>query len=241
MLAGMPAHAPVSRKLLSSGTAVRVRSALLRLGGRANSRQLAYLRSVLSYLELGRWLADEQQRPAQVARDTDLFAMAAARVTGERPLYLEFGVFEGRSMRWWAEHLTPPGARLVGFDSFDGLPEDWRPDTPRGHFRTAGPPQIDDPRVSFEVGWFDQTLPNFKPPEHDQLIVNVDCDLYTSAVTVLDWLEPHIVPGTLVYFDEFPDRDHEMRALFESLSRTGRQVRPLGMARGGVHWLLQYY
>jgi len=34
--------------------------------------------------------------------------------------------------------------------------------------------------------------------------------------------------GSLLYVDELTDRDHEMRALFESVTRTGARLRPLG-------------
>jgi hypothetical protein len=142
-------------------------------------------------------------------------------------------------MRWWSEHLTAPGARLVGFDSFEGLPEDWRPGLGTGHFSTGSIPQIDDARVSFEVGWFDDTLPKFDVPEHDQLIVNVDSDLYSSAVTVLGWVEQLLRPGSLMYFDEFPDRDHEMRAFAELRARSPLTFTPLGIAHGGIHWLFE--
>jgi hypothetical protein len=165
--------------------------------------------------------------------------MALARVQGARPLYLEFGVFEGRSMRWWASHLKTPDARLVGFDSFEGLPEDWRPGLGIGHFATGQPPAIDDSRVSFEVGWFDDTLPRFSIPEHDQLILNIDCDLYSSALSVLHWATPHLRAGTLVYFDEYPDRDHEMRALAEYRRHSRWAFVPIGFARGGIHWLFE--
>ncbi len=219
---------------------VRIRRSLLRLGRRATPRQLANLRSVLSYLELGRWLADERVRqPNDVAGEFELFERALKLVVGSQPLYLEFGVYEGRSMRWWSSHLTAPGASLVGFDSFQGLPEDWRPGLDAGHFHTGNPPRIDDERVTFQVGWFDQTLPEFSWPEHDQLIVNVDSDLYSSAVTVLEAVEPQLRPGSLIYFDEFPDRDHEMRAFMELRSRSKLTFEPVALARGGVHWLFK--
>ncbi len=221
---------------------VTARRALLGLGRRLPPRLVADLRAALSYVELGGWLAGQPDapRPPMLETREDLFAYALAEVRGARPLYLEFGVYEGRSLRWWAQHLSQPDARLVGFDSFEGLPEDWRPGQGQGRFRTAGPPDVDDPRVSFVVGWFDETLPGYTPPEHDQLVVNVDCDLYSSTRTVLAWLEPHLRPGSLVYFDEFPDRDHEMRALLEALAQTGRRVTPLAMANGGLHWLFRY-
>jgi hypothetical protein len=214
-----------------------VRQTLIRLGERASDKQLANLRSALSYLEIGRWL--DGDRPRRVSDEFALFEVACQRVRGRHPLYLEFGVFEGRSMRWWAEHLTQPEARLVGFDSFEGLPVDWRPGLPAGHFATGGPPSIDDPRVTFEVGWFEKTLPQFAFPEHDQLIVNVDCDLYSSAAEVLTAIEPYLRRGSLIYFDEFPDRDHELRAFTELRERVALELRPIAFAHGGVHWLFE--
>lgn len=225
------------------GAAVKtaIRLALVEAGRRATPKRLANLRSVLSYLELGHWLEHALSCPAVqvVADDVALFDLARAKVKGDKPLYLEFGVYAGRSMRWWSQHLSHPAARLVGFDSFEGLPTDWRPGLGAGHFATGGePPQIDDDRVSFVVGWFDDRLPAFEIPEHDQLILNVDCDVYSSAATVLSWAEPYLTAGTLLYFDEFPDRDHEMRAFKELLARSPREFRPLATA-GGHHWLFE--
>lgn len=218
-----------------------IRLALLRAGRRASLKQLASLRSVLSYLEAGHWLASEHPGTRlQVARDNfALFEIARRRIQGQAPLYVEFGVFRGRSMRWWSAHLAQPRARLVGFDNFEGLPGDWRPGFGAGHFQVGQPPHIDDGRVSFQVGWFADTLPQFKMPDHDQLILNVDCDLYSSASAVLSWAEPYLRPGTLLYFDEFPDRDHEMRALSELRARSALTFVPVAIARGGVHWLFE--
>ena len=213
----------------------------MKVGRRATPERLAELRSVLSYVELGHWLEHDLLglAPQVVANEMALFDLALAKVTGDKPLYLEFGVFEGRSMRWWSQHLPQAEARLVGFDSFEGLPEDWR-GCSTGDFATAGePPKIDDDRVSFEVGWFDDTLRKYEIPEHDQLIINVDCDLYPSAVSVLTWTEPYLEAGTLIYFDEFPDRDHEMRAFNEFAARTSHEFRPLAIAHGGLHWLFE--
>ena len=219
------------------------RLALLNAGRRVTARQLAYLRSALSYLELGHWLRQDhpEHRLETVQDEFALFEIARRRIAGRAPLYLEFGVFEGRSMRWWSRHLSQPDARLVGFDSFEGLPEDWRPDVTSGHFRTGKPPEIGDSRVSFQVGWFDETLPQFAVPDHDQLVINVDSDLYSSAATVLRWAEPHLRCGTLLYFDEFWDRDHEMRAFNELRARSPHQFRPLAIAHGGEHWLFEVH
>jgi hypothetical protein len=213
-----------------------VRHALLRIGERVPQRAFPDLRVMLGYLELGAWLG------TPVAHETreQLFGAAAALVEAERPVYLEFGVYRGDSLRWWSEHLRQPEARLFGFDSFEGLPTDWRPGLDAGTFKVDAPPQIDDGRVSLVVGLFEDTLPDFVLPAHDQLIINIDCDLYASTDTVLRWAEPHLAAGTLIYFDELPDRDHELRALREHLQRSGREVEPLGIAGGGLHWLLRY-
>jgi hypothetical protein len=218
-----------------------VRRGLIAVGRHFTDRHLWNLRLALSYLEIGRELSGlpASEQPVMVDTDTDLFKLALTRVTGQRPLYLEFGVFEGRSMRWWVSNLKTPGANFVGFDSFEGLPEDWHPGIGAGYFATGKPPDIPDPRVRFEVGWFDQTLPNFAAPDHDQLIINIDCDLYSSAFTALDWASPLLVSGTLLYFDEYSDRDHELRALAECKKRSAVDFVPLAFANGGVHWLFE--
>jgi hypothetical protein len=229
------------RQIISAKLMPAVRLALLRLGRHATPAQLEVLRASLGYLELGRWLHSEHpgSSPEVAADKFGLFEIARRRITGQAPLYLEFGVFRGRSLRWWSSHLSQPRANLVGFDSFEGLPEDWRHDVRVGHFRTGEPPQIDDSRVSFQVGWFDDTLSHFTVPDHDQLILNVDSDLYSSALTVLRWAEPYVRPGTLIYFDEFCDRDHEMRAFGEWRAQSPHRLRPVGIAEGGVSWLFE--
>jgi hypothetical protein len=68
------------------------------------------------------------RKPAREVAENDLPALydVAAGVIGNVPLlYLEFGVFQGRSIGRMAERFPHPAARFVGFDSFEGLPEDW--------------------------------------------------------------------------------------------------------------------
>jgi methyltransferase family protein len=221
----------------------KARQLLIRAGTRLSTERLHDASTVMGALALGRWLAEHPPGPEglRVHTDkTDTYRDAVALLTAPSPLYLEFGVWEGWSLRWWIEHLSTPGARFVGFDSFEGLPEQWRPDYPPGTFDVAGaPPAITDPRVSFEVGWFNETLAKFEMPAHDQLFVNIDCTLYTSTAVVLEWLEPHLKPGDLIYFDELPEYDHELRAFFEHDERTKLNLVPVSQARG-YYWLFQY-
>ena len=121
---------------------------------------------------------------------------------------------------------------MHGFDSFEGLPENWLPQRPKGHFSLEGQvPKIDDPRIQFFGGWFEATLPDYKLPAHDVLVLNFDADLYSSTIFVLNTLERAIVPGTYIYFDEFNHRFHELRAFAEFTERTGMRCSLLGATR----------
>lgn len=130
--------------------------------------------------------------------------------------YLEFGVHAGHSIFHWAAANRSPGSRFVGFDTFHGLPERWNPVFPKGHFDTAGrAPPTDDSRVRFVAGLFQDTLPGFLAtyaPASPQLIVHIDCDLYSSTLYCLTQLDRLLRPGAVVIFDEFGDVQHEFRA-----------------------------
>lgn len=227
------------RRLAKVLSPVQPRRALLEIGKHLSARGITRATLALGALEQGRWLAASHVKVPNVADRFAVFDEAIARIQGVRPLYLEFGVYRGRTLRYWARHLRAPEARFVGFDSFQGLPEDWELGAERGTFSVGKPPEIDDPRVSFVVGWFDQTVQGWEPPEHDQLVVNVDCDLYSSTKLVLDWVTPRLRRGDLVYFDDLLGRDHEWRALQEWLDGVGRSAEPRAMARWGQHMLFE--
>ena len=135
--------------------------------------------------------------------------------------YLEFGVFEGASIRQWSALNQNAGCRFFGFDSFEGLPEDWHSGKRKGVFSTGGKvPEISDPRVSFVAGWFQQSLRGFLASyrPQSQLVIHVDCDLYSSTLYCLTTLDPVISSGTLIVFDDFFDALHVYRALTDYCS-----------------------
>lgn len=199
------------------------------------------LNGTANFLETGRQLRERGLTvPARVDSRFAVFDVAIKAMQSERPLYLEFGVFEGEATRYWSEHLQNPNARFVGFDSFEGLPEDWTAGARRGHFSTGGQiPQIADARVGFVKGWFDESLASFEAPPHDRLCLNIDCDLYSSAATVLTWSAPLLNVGDLIYFDEFHDRLNEGRAFGEYLDQTGFKMEILAATRGLNQLLLR--
>ena len=132
-------------------------------------------------------------------------------------------------MRSWSRLLQHPGSSLHGFDSFEGLPEAWDEHRPQGTFSRGGAmPLFDDPRVVLHKGWFDDTLPAFALPPHERLVLNLDADLYSSTIFVLRTLVDAVRPGTILIFDEFCDRFHELRAFNEFLETTGMKFRFVG-------------
>lgn len=204
---------------------------LFHVGRRLNSWHIGKLDTAVSFLELGRWFSARgytYSSSGRFMRRADLYTAISRRIQNEVVLYLEFGVWKGDSLRIWSHLLKNPQSSLHGFDSFEGLPEAWN-QMPKGTFDVKGMlPRFDDPRVVLHKGWFDETLPEMKFPEHQRLVVNLDADLYSSTKYVLDTLGQAITPGTILVFDEFYDRFNELKAFNEFLESTGMQFRFLG-------------
>src|SRR5208282_5915912 len=136
---------------------------------------------------------------------------------GNKPVdFFEFGVFQGRSMAFWSALNAHPESRFFGFDSFEGLPEEWNRDNPSGSYSAGGKiPVTSDARVRFIVGWFQNSLPGFLAAHElrNPLVVHNDSDLYSSTLYSLTAMNALIAPGTLVIFDDFYDPLHQFRAL----------------------------
>ncbi|HEY2686511.1 MAG TPA: TylF/MycF/NovP-related O-methyltransferase [Steroidobacteraceae bacterium] len=160
------------------------------------------------------------------AYETDLMLLAHALELSANPgLILEFGVASGRTIRSLAEKTTRP---VHGFDSFEGLPEDWRTGFAQGAFKQTMPavPQ----HVQLHKGWFSDTLPAFLSTNREPVaLLHVDCDLYSSTKFILEALDPQIVAGTVIVFDEYFNypgwRHHEHKAFHEFSAKTGIEYR----------------
>jgi hypothetical protein len=201
---------------------------LTKLGSRLGAARVQQVSALSNYVALGHWMRVHGFRfPERLPSREAVFSRVAERLGDDRVLYLEFGVYEGGSMRSWSRKLTHPDSRLHGFDSFDGLPETggiWH----KGQFGVEGRiPRIDDHRVQLFQGWFDQTLPEYQPPPHDRLVINIDADLYSSTICVLRHLRPHIRSGTYIYFDDFCQVDHEPRAFHDFMVESGLRFAPV--------------
>lgn len=152
-------------------------------------------------------------------------------------LILEFGVFKGQSIQALARKTGKP---VHGFDSFEGLPEDWAGNkSPKGAFTTKGELPRVPSNVTLHKGWFEDTVPGFmRDHPGDISLAHVDCDLYSSSKFVLDQIAPRLKEGSVLVFDDYFNypgwREHEFKALAELVARTGMEYEYLGYARHQV-------
>lgn len=165
-----------------------------------------------------RYMADSMLSTARSFTDLKDFLTFCVAEAGAQPVYLEFGVFSGRSINMIA-HAAGPEARIVGFDSFEGLPERWRDGYEAGTFQVDGLPKVRR-NVELVKGWFDQTLPEFVKTLRIKVgFIHIDCDLYSSTRTILENLAPHLADDVMIVFDEYFNypgwRQHEFKAFQE--------------------------
>ena len=165
---------------------------------------------------------------------TQLHDYVQRDIVGDKPIdYLEFGVYEGGSIKRWVSINTHPESRFVGFDTFDGLPERWiRIDDrmERSAFDTGGTiPRVDDSRVSFVKGLFQDTLADFLATfaTRSTLVMHCDADLYSSTLFALSMCDQLLVPGSIVIFDEFSSVLNEFAALADYCSAYRREYEVL--------------
>lgn len=137
--------------------------------------------------------------------------------TSHRNLFLEFGVFSGRSINIIAKET--PDAEVYGFDSFEGLPERWREGFETGAFARTELPEV-HPNVKLIKGWFDETLPEFASKLSSPVgFLHIDCDLYSSTKTIFRELGPHFADEVIIAFNEYLNypgwEQHEFKAFQE--------------------------
>lgn len=190
--------------------------------------------SVIATYESARFYARHMTRARAFERRADLLTYALSLAPAEG-LVLEFGVGAGTSIKVLAG-ATPRAVH--GFDSFQGLPDDWRQGFDAGAFRQATVPTGLGANVNLVAGLFADTLPCFLAAHAGTAaFVHVDCDLYASTRTVFEALGPRIAPGTVLVFDEyfnFPGwRDGEHKAFTEFLAARKLDADYIGLVRAG--------
>lgn len=143
-------------------------------------------------------------------------------------LWLEFGVAAGFSINVTSILRNNSMHKVYGFDSFLGLPEDWR-NFPIGSFSQNGIMPPTEQNIKLVPGLFNETLPGFLSLRTNEKIgfVNMDMDLYEGARYVLRALMPHFKSGSIIHFHDFLDqcdrknflrKNDEIRALYDTMN-----------------------
>jgi len=157
--------------------------------------------------------------------------LAISRVARDvkNPVVYEFGVASGITYAWIAGVLAArlPRCYLVGFDSFQGLPEEtegvWRHGWHCKGEHAYGiehvqqrlkEKNLERPEFKLFSGFYEESLKRHDVMEdrsnYDSLLlVNIDVDLHRSTLELLDFVKPLLKPGTLLYFDDWKDPTHK--------------------------------
>ena len=121
-------------------------------------------------------------------------------------LYLEFGVYKGESINLFANYLSQKNLKIYGFDSFEGLEEEWITDeySPIGTFSLNKKSPKVAKNVSLIKGKIQTTLEGFLDKKKEKItFVHIDVDTYTPTKFILDKIKPYLQKGSIILFDEF--------------------------------------
>lgn len=157
--------------------------------------------------------------------------------------YLEFGVWKGRSFTrayniWkhlFADRGELKSMKFYAFDSFEGLPEIESDEFEKGQYfcseedfkKNIVANGVDLGQVEIIKGWYDEVLneeTKRKFALKQAAIIFIDCDLYESAVSVLDFITDYLVDGSILIFDDWfcfkgsPEKG-EQKAFYEWLKK----------------------
>ncbi len=144
-------------------------------------------------------------------------------------VWLEFGVFSGKSINYISNFTSE---KVYGFDSFEGLPDDWRPGFPKGTFHCGGYIPSVNSNVKLIKGWFNQTLEGFskelETSDTKVSFIHMDADLYSSTKYQLD-TNCIIVFDELLNYDGFDGETGELRAFYEFVTENDVKYTWIGM------------
>ena len=172
------------------------------------------------------WKRDYPKRLKLFETVTDYYELSRKEI-----LYLEFGVASGSSFFWWMKKNNNPGSLVRGFDTFEGLPENW------GGFKKGAMAfdqvEAEDGRGEFIRGIFQESLHPFIESNKDLLlnkpkVIHLDADLFSSTIFVLSQLFPYLRKGDIIFFDEFNVANHEFLAYKIFTESFYVKLRPIG-------------
>lgn len=144
-----------------------------------------------------KWLASLPNKPKISFNRWTFFDNICGNHSPNRPFY-EFGVWTGVSFRYLRRYYDFG----YGFDSFEGLPENWHHEQ-KGRYTAYGKiPNIAG--AKFIVGDFKDTLPEFFMIDRPMAsVIHFDADLYSSTKVAIKNCKQVIDDNTILIFDNF--------------------------------------
>lgn len=148
-------------------------------------------------------------------------------------LWLEFGVATGRTINYIS---TFTDQTVYGFDSFYGLPEDWRINCGKGCFNQDGQAPNVSSNVVLVHGMFQDTLPDFMRNQGKKVsFIHIDCDLYSSTKCILNNVRDYLADECIIVFDELVNYSEfygdtgELKAFVEFICENDKKYEWIGM------------
>lgn len=195
---------------------------------RKNSKDLEFELQLRARISTGDFIEKKMKNVPTFPNKFSLLDFALKQSNNDG-IFLEFGVYKGETINFIANRI---GNKIVyGFDSFEGLPEDWRPGFGKGFFKTKIPSVRNN--VTLIKGWFDKTLPEFiKENKKEYSFIHIDSDLYSSAQVIFKYLDKKINKNMIIVFDEFFNyygwENGEYKAFYEYVSKRRLKFKFLG-------------
>ncbi len=118
--------------------------------------------------------------------------------------FVEVGVFRGGSAFHLEQIASVHNQPLHLFDTFTGTPNQ-APSIDKHEIGSFSQTDVDEvkraiPNAIFHVGVFPDTLTD---DVKDIAFAHVDCDQYDSVRSCIECLYPRLVPGGIMFFDDF--------------------------------------
>ena len=174
---------------------------------------------------------------------------------------VECGTWKGGMIAGIADVLGPNRDYFL-FDSFEGLPPPNVKDGEHAISWSATARMNDNPdsyhnctasedearaamsksratRYHLIKGWFDRTLPKFRPPAPICLL-RLDADWYESTIVCLKYLFPHLADRGIILIDDYDDWDGCAKAIHEFLVSQNDgdpMARLWQFGGGGIHYI----
>jgi hypothetical protein len=180
------------------------------------SKKLTVALEILKYQS---WIMDTFPQSTYHKKRENLWEEICQSCRYEEIQIIELGAAWGYATNWFlskgfpkttstvSRKCEPEINQLIKMDSFDlftGLPIAWR-NYEKGFFSNGGvPPEINDSRVKFHVGYVEEEIQvlDLDKLRNTKKIILFDLDLHDPTLYCYNYLKQSFIPGDILYFDE---------------------------------------